>query len=184
VYKGNLDEVRGIINTKDLVPYIDEAENFDWRPLMRQPYFVPESKLIEDLLKDFQLKHIHFAIVVDEFGGTSGIVTMEDIMEEVIGDIHDEFDEEESGNRKLDDHNYIFEGKTMIHDMCKTMRLPMDMFDKVRGESESVGGLILELAGEFPRVNEVIQSRDFSFTVLEAANNRIQSVKVTVNTKE
>jgi CBS domain containing-hemolysin-like protein len=184
VYKGSLDEVSGIINTKDLIPYIDEADDFDWRPLMRQPYFVPESKLIEDLLKDFQSKHIHFAVVVDEFGGTSGIVTMEDIMEEVIGDIHDEFDEEETGSRKLDDNNYIFEGKTMIHDMCKTMRLPMDTFDKVRGESESVGGLVLELAGEFPAVNEFIKSGDFGFTVLEASNNRIQSVKVTVNPKE
>ncbi len=184
VYKGNLDEVTGIINTKDLVPFIDEAENFDWRPLMRQPYFVPESKLIEDLLKDFQLKHIHFAIVVDEFGGTSGIVTMEDIMEEVIGDIHDEFDEEESDNRKIDDNNYIFEGRTMIHDLCKTMRLPIDTFDKVRGESESVGGLVLELAGEFPKVNDEVKSNDFIFTVLEASNNRILSVKVTVKPKE
>lgn len=184
VYKGNLDEVTGIINTKDLVPFIDEAENFDWHPLMRQPYFVPESKLIEDLLKDFQLKHIHFAIVVDEFGGTSGIVTMEDIMEEVIGDIHDEFDEEESDNHKIDDNNYIFEGRTMIHDLCKTMRLPIDTFDKVRGESESVGGLVLELAGEFPKVNDEIKSNDFIFTVLETSNNRILSVKVTVKSKE
>jgi CBS domain containing-hemolysin-like protein len=184
VYKGSLDEVAGIINTKDLIPYIDEAESFDWRPLMRQPYFVPESKLIEDLLKDFQTKHIHFAIVVDEFGGTSGIVTMEDIMEEVIGDIHDEFDEEENSNSKLDDNTYVFEGKTMIHDMCKTMRLAMDTFDKVRGESESVGGLVLELAGQFPAVNDSIKSGDFSFTVLEVSNNRILSVKVIVNPKE
>ena len=113
--------------------------------------------------------------MVDEFGGTSGIVTMEDIMEEVIGDIRDEFDEEESGNKKVDDNNYIFEGKTMIHDMCKMMRLPMDTFDKVKGESESVGGLVLELAGEFPQVNDVINSGDFDFTVLEVNNNRIQA---------
>jgi CBS domain containing-hemolysin-like protein len=121
---------------------------------------------------------------VDEFGGTSGIVTMEDILEEVIGDIHDEFDEEESANRKLDDNNYIFEGKTMIHDLCKTMRLPVDTFDRVKGESESVGGLVLELAGEFPKVNEEIKSGDFIFTVLEVSNNRILSVKVTVKSKE
>ena len=150
--KSILDEVTGIINTKDLIPFVDEEENFDWHSLMRQPYFVPESKLIEDLLKDFQSRKIHFAIVVDEFGGTSGIVTMEDILEEVIGEIRDEFDEEESGNRKLDDNNYIFEGKTMIHDICRMMRLPMDTFDKVKGDSESVGGLVLELAGEFPKV--------------------------------
>lgn len=180
VYKNSLDEVTGIINTKDLIPYLHESENFDWHPLMRQPYFVPELKLIEDLLKDFQQKRIHFAVVVDEFGGTSGIVTMEDILEEVIGEIKDEFDEEESGNRKLDDNNYLFEGKTIIHDMCRTMRLPIDTFDKVRGESESLAGLVLELAGEFPAVNAVVSSGNFEFTVLQAENNRIQQVKVTI----
>ena len=184
VYKGNLDEIAGIINTKDLIPFLNEDENFDWHALLRQPYFVPESKLIEDLLKDFQSRHIHFAIVVDEFGGTSGIVTMEDILEEVIGEIRDEFDEEESGNRKLDDNNYIFEGKTMIHDLCRIMQLPMDTFDKVKDESESVGGLVLELAGEFPQLNEEIISGDFTFTVTEIENNRIKSVKVTMNFKE
>ena len=184
VYKGSLDEVAGIINTKDLIPYLNEEGNYDWHPLMRQPYFVPEPKLIEDLLKDFQQKHIHFAVVVDEFGGTSGIVTMEDILEEVIGEIKDEFDEEETGNRKLDNNNYIFEGKTMIHDMCKIMQLPMDTFDKVRGESESLAGLVLELAGKFPAVNSVTPCGDFDFIVLHADNNRIQQVKVTINPKE
>ncbi len=183
VYKGNLDEVAGIINTKDLIPFLQDSDQFDWHALMRQPYFVPESKLISDLLRDFQSRRVHFAVVVDEFGGTSGIVTMEDIMEEVIGDIRDEFDEEESQNKKLDESNYIFEGKTMIHDMCKTMRLPMDTFDKVRGESESVGGLVLERAGEFPQVNDVISVGDFDFTVLETGNNRLRLVKVSVNKK-
>ena len=183
VYKGNLDEVAGIINTKDLIPFLQEADDFDWHPLMRQPYFVPESKLISDLLRDFQARRVHFAVVVDEFGGTSGIVTMEDIMEEVIGDIRDEFDVEESQNKKIDDYNFIFEGKTMIHDMCKMMRLPMDTFDKVRGESESVGGLVLERAGEFPKVNDMITVGDFEFTVLESGNNRLRLVKVTVNKK-
>ena len=150
---------------------------------MRQPYFVPESKLITDLLRDFQTKRVHFAVVVDEFGGTSGIVTMEDIMEEVIGEIRDEYDEEVSHNRKLDDNNYIFEGKTMIHDMCKAMRLSVNTFDKIRGESESVGGLVLELAGEFPKLNDVINSGDFDFTVLELESNRLKMVKVTVNKK-
>ncbi len=180
VYKGNLDEVIGIINTKDLIPFVDEADHFDWHALMRQPYFVPESKLIEDLLKDFQSRKIHFAVVVDEFGGTSGIVTMEDILEEVIGEIRDEFDEEESGNRKLDENNYIFEGKTMIHDMCRMMKLPTDTFDKVKGDSESAGGLVLELAGEFPQVNAEVVSGDFLFTVIETENNRVKSVKVTI----
>lgn len=184
VYRKSLDDIAGIINTKDLLAFLHESDQFDWHPLMRQPYFVPESRPIEDLLKDFQQKKIHFAIVVDEFGGTSGIVTMEDILEEVIGDIKDEFDDEESGNRRLDNNNYLFEGKTMIHDMCKTMRLPMDTFDVVRGESESVGGLVLELAGEFPEVNTVIKTGYFDFTVMETEHNRIGMVKVTVNTPE
>lgn len=183
VYKGSLDEVVGIINTKDLLPFLNEGSGFDWKPLMRQPYFVPESKLIADLMRDFQSKHVHFAIVVDEFGGTSGIVTMEDIMEEVIGDIRDEFDEEESRDKKIDDNTYIFEGKTMIHDLCKTMDLPIDTFDTVKGESESVGGLVLELAGEFPKVDDIINAGDFNFTVLEVDKNRILLVKVTVNPK-
>jgi putative hemolysin len=180
VYKSSLDEVAGVINTKDILPYLEENENFDWHILMRPPYFVPEPKLIEDLLKDFQQKRIHFAVVVDEFGGTSGIVTMEDILEEVIGEIKDEFDEEESGNKKLDDNNYLFEGKTMIHDMCKVMRLPMDTFDSVKGESDSLAGLVLELAGEFPAINAVVSIGDFDFSVLQADNNRILQVKVTI----
>jgi putative hemolysin len=191
VYKGSLDEVVGIINTKDLIPFLGETENlpagqtgFDWHHLMRQPYFVPELKLIEDLLKDFQQKRIHFAVVVDEFGGTSGIVTMEDVLEEIIGDIKDEFDEEESGNRKLDDYNYIFEGKTMIHDMCKTMRLPIGTFGQVKGDSESLGGLVLEVAGEFPDVNSIVPCGDFDFTILQTDNNRIQLVKVTIKPKQ
>ena len=181
VYRASLDDVAGIIHTKDLLPYLDQQSSFDWHTLIRHPYFVPESKLIEDLLRDFQLKRIHFAVVVDEFGGTSGIVTMEDILEEVIGEIKDEFDEEESGNNKLDDKNYLFDGKTMIHDMCKIMRLPMDTFDNVRGESESLAGLVLELAGEFPTTNTVVSSGDFDFTVMETENNRIRQVKVSIS---
>lgn len=184
MYKNSLDEVAGIINTKDLIPYLDETDDFDWHKLMRQPYFVPDSKLIEDLLREFQQKRTHFAVVVDEFGGTKGIVTMEDILEEVIGDIKDEFDEEESGNRKIDDTTWLFEGKTMIHDLCKAMKLPMDTFDTVKGESESLGGLVLELAGEIPALNTVITAGDFEFTVLQADNNRIQQVKVTVKAAE
>jgi len=183
VYKESLDEIAGILNTKDLIPYIYEAEEFDWHALMRQPYFVPEPKLIEDLLKDFQQKRIHFAVVVDEFGGTSGIVTMEDILEEVIGEIKDEFDEEENVSRKIDDFTYLFEGKKMIQDPVKTMKLPMDTFDGVKDESESLAGLVLELAGEFPAVNAVIPCGDFLFTVLQADNNRIQQVKVDIKPK-
>jgi putative hemolysin len=184
VYKTSMDELVGIINTKDLIPFLNEADNFDWHPLLRQPYFVPESKPIEDLLKDFQSRHIHFAVVVDEFGGTSGIVTMEDILEEVIGEIRDEFDEEEVGDRKLDENNYIFEGKTMLHDICKVMQLPMDTFDEIKGESESIGGLILELAGEFPKVNAEVASGDFLFTVMEVESNRVKLVKITMKSGE
>ncbi len=187
VYKVNLDEVIGVINTKDLLAYINIEDNysadqdrFDWHILMRQPYFVPETKLIEDLLKEFQEKRTHFAIVVDEFGGTSGIVTMEDILEEIVGEIRDEFDEEELVLKKLDDYNYLFDGKTMIHEACKAMQLPQDTFDTVRGESETLAGLILELAGEFPLKNTVIPCGDFDFTVLEVYKNRIMQIKVNI----
>ncbi|MFT3826727.1 MAG: gliding motility-associated protein GldE [Chitinophagaceae bacterium] len=181
VYKDNLDNIVGIINTKDLIPHLNEPDTFDWRALLRSPYFVHEQKFIEDLLKEFQARHTHFAVVVDEFGGTSGIVTMEDILEEVIGEIKDEFDDEESDNKKLDDANYIFEGSIMIRDACEIMSLPVDTFDDVKGESDSLAGLILELAGEIPKVNDVITAGDFQFTVLELERTRIRKVKVTIN---
>jgi CBS domain containing-hemolysin-like protein len=180
VYKNNLDEIVGVINTKDLLPFLKE-NTFDWNTLIRPPLFVPESKLIKDLLKEFQTKRIHFAIVVDEFGGTSGIVTMEDILEEIIGDIRDEFDEEETAVQKVDDHTYIADAKIMVHELCRVMRLPADTFDEVKGESDSLGGLVLEIAGAFPDVNETVSSGDFDFTVLETLKNRITSVKVTIN---
>jgi putative hemolysin len=180
VYKETLDTITGIINTKDIIPHLNEDGSFDWHRLIRPPYFVPETKAIEDLLKEFQLKRIHFAIVVDEFGGTSGIVTMEDILEEVIGDIRDEFDEEENSNKKLDERNYIFDGKTMIHDACKQMKLPVSTFDAVKGESDSLAGLVLELAGEFPAISTIVSCGDFDFTVLQTEKNRIQQVQVTI----
>jgi putative hemolysin len=180
VYIEDLDEVEGIIHTKDVLPYLNSPDDFDWHPLMRKPYFVHENKLINDLLKEFQSTRIHFAIVVDEFGGTSGIVTLEDILEEVIGDIKDEFDEEEAGFKKIDDNNYVFDGLTSIADVCKFMELPIDTFDGVKGESESVAGLVLEIAGEFPKQNEVINSGDFDFTVLEIVKNRLQKIKITI----
>jgi putative hemolysin len=180
VYKSSLDDIVGIVHTKDFMPHI-ELEDYDWHLLIRPPYFVHEQKLIEDLLKEFQLKHIHFAIVVDEFGGTSGIVTLEDILEEIIGEIKDEFDEEDTDNKKLDEHNYVFEGRTMINDVCKMLGLSVDTFDKVRGESDSIGGLLLEIAGDFPAKNEVITYGEYIFTVLEVANNRVQKIKVELN---
>ncbi len=180
VYKSNLDEIAGMLHTKDLLPYLHELPDFDWHALMRIPYFVHEQKLIEDLLQEFRTKRIHFAIVVDEFGGTSGIVTLEDIMEEIIGDIKDEFDDEESGNKKIDDFNYIFEGKTMINDVCKAMNLSADTFEEVRGESDSLAGLVLEIAGEFPQVNETLENSGFIFIPLEINKNRIDKVKVII----
>jgi putative hemolysin len=183
VYKSSMDDIVGILNTKDLLPYLNE-QDFDWHALIRPPFFVPESKLIKDLLKEFQARRIHFAIVVDEFGGTSGIVTMEDILEEIIGDIRDEFDEEENAVRPVDDNTYIVDGKIMLHDMCRALRLPLDTFDKVKGESDSLAGLVLELAGEFPAVNETVTTGDFKFTVLEVVKNRINTVKVTIESEE
>lgn len=180
VYKEDLDNVVGMIHTKDLIPYINENDDFNWHTLMRQPYFVHEQKFIEDLLKEFQSKRIHFAMVVDEFGGTSGIVTLEDILEEVIGEIKDEFDEEEADYKKIDDFNYIFEGRTMINDVCKAMGLNSDTFDQVKGESDSLAGLVLELAGEIPQPMQVVNAGDFEFTVLDVQKNRIQKVKVTI----
>lgn len=180
VFKKNLDEIAGMIHTKDVLPFLNEPDDFNWHNLMRPPYFVHEQKLIEDLLKEFQSKRIHFAIVVDEFGGTSGIVTLEDILEEIIGDIKDEFDDEESGNKKIDDSTYIFEGRTMINDVCKLMDLPPETFDDVRGDSDSLAGLILELGGYIPQVNDVITCGDFEFTIVEAHRNRINKVKVAI----
>ncbi|MGN7784656.1 gliding motility-associated protein GldE [Niabella sp. 22666] len=179
VYKGDLDEIEGILNTKDLIPHLYE-ENFDWHSVIRPPYFVPDSKLIEDLLLEFQKKRMHFAVVVDEFGGTSGIITMEDIQEEVIGDIKDEFDVEEIDNKKIDDHTYIFEGSTMLRDVCKVLQLPVNTFDEVRGDNESLGGLINEISGELPKEGDIVSSGDFEFTVLEVERNRVKKARVVI----
>jgi gliding motility-associated protein GldE len=180
VYKSSLDELAGTIQSRDLIGSLGEADLFDWHPFIRPIYFVHEHKLIEDLLQEFQQKKLHFAVVVDEFGGTSGIVTLEDILEEVIGDIRDEFDEEEPGNGRLDDGSYLFEGRTMLHDVCKTMHLAVDTFDKVKGESDSLAGLILEISGDIPKVNDIIPCGDFEFTVLDADSSRIKKVKVAI----
>ena len=180
VYRNSLDEVVGILHTKDILPHLNQPADYDWHSLMRQPYFVHEQKLIEDLLQEFRNRRMHFAVVVDEFGGTSGIVTLEDVMEEIIGEIKDEFDDEESSNKKIDDFNYIFEGKTMINDVCKAMNLPVDTFDTIRDDSDSLAGLVLEIAGEFPQVNEEVVNGDFTFIPLEISRNRIDKVKVII----
>ena len=182
VFETNPDEIKGILQTKDLLPHLNEKDDFNWQQLMHTALFVPEQKLIEDLLKEFQTKRIHIAIVVDEFGGTSGLVTLEDILEEIIGEIKDEFDEDETVNKKIDDHNYQFEGKTMIHDVCRMMNIPANVFDERKGESESLAGLVLEIAERLPKVNDVIESNGFAFTILDVGENRIKKVKVTIRT--
>ncbi|CAN5270732.1 gliding motility-associated protein GldE [soil metagenome] len=181
VFKNNLDEIVGILHTKDLLPYLIESSNFDWHDLIRSVFYVHEQKLIEDLLQEFRTKRMHFAVVVDEFGGTSGIVTLEDIMEEIIGEIQDEFDDEQSVNKKIDDFTYIFEGKTMINDVCKVLGLPVETFDKWRGESDSVGGLVLEIAGNFPQPNDEFIIDQYTFIPIAISRNRIEKIKILIN---
>jgi gliding motility-associated protein GldE len=183
VYKSSLDELAGMVHSKDLIAWLGQPDDFDWHYLLRPAFFVHEHKLIEDLLQEFQQKRIHFAVVVDEFGGTSGIVTLEDILEEIIGDIRDEFDEEETGTRRLEDGSYIFEGRTMLNDVCKTMNISVDTFDKVKGESDSLAGLILEISGDIPKINDIVPCGDFEFTILDADSSRIKKVKVTIHPK-
>lgn len=180
VYKGSMDNIVGMIHVKDIILYLNESAEFKWHTLLRTPYFVHEQKYAEDLLQEFQSKRIHFAVVVDEFGGTSGIVTLEDILEEIIGDIRDEFDEEETGNKKIDDSTYMFEGRTMLNDVCKMMDISLDTFDDVKGESDSLAGLILEQAGEIPKANDLVKIGDFEFLIQEVDLNRIRKVKVSV----
>jgi putative hemolysin len=182
VYQNTLDELKGMVYTKDLLPFLNEADNFNWQTLIKPCVFVHEQRLIEDLLQEFRQKHIHIAAVVDEFGGTSGIVTLEDILEEVIGEIKDEFDDEEIIENKIDENNYQFDGKIMINDLCKKMNVPIDTFESVRGDSDSLGGLVLELAEEIPAENQIILCGDFEFTVVEIEKNRIKKVKVLIKT--
>ncbi len=180
VYKETLDKVAGIIHTKDFLPFLD-LDDYNWHTLIRPAYFVHEGKLIEDLLKEFQQKRIHFAMVVDEFGGTSGIITLEDIMEEIIGDIRDEFDEDDLNYKKIDNNTYIFEGKMLINDVCRIIGEPSDTFDACKGESDSLAGLILEIRGRFAAVNESVRFEQYEFTVMALDKMRIQRVKLTIH---
>ncbi len=180
VFKEDLDSIVGMIHTKDVLPHINEPIDFKWESLIRPAFFVHEQKMIEDLLKEFQLKRIHFAIVVDEFGGTSGIITLEDILEEIVGDIKDEFDEEEAMIKKIDDFHYMVEGKTTIIDLCNFIDLSTSFFDLVKGESDTVAGLFLELAGEFPTLQQVVKFKQFSFTVMEIQKNRIHKIQLII----
>lgn len=181
IYKENLDTVVGVLYSKDLLPHIDKKD-FKWTSLLRQPYFVPENKKLDDLLKEFQEKKIHLAIVVDEYGGTSGIVSLEDIIEQIVGDISDEFDDEDLIYSKLDDNNYIFEGKTNLQEFYKAIDLDDEtIFENAKGESETLAGLLLEISGRFPKKGEVIHFDSFKFTIEALDKKRIKQIKVTLN---
>ena len=181
VFNEDLDTIVGMIHTKDVLPHLNEEPSFNWAALVRPAFFVHEQKMIEDLLHEFQLKRIHFAIVVDEFGGTSGIITLEDILEEIVGDIKDEFDEEESTIKKIDEFHYLIEGKTSIIDLCNYINISTNYFDKVKGESDTVAGLFLELAGVFPILQQVVKYNQFSFTVIEIKKNRIHKLQLIIS---
>jgi putative hemolysin len=180
VYAGTFDDVRGILFVKDLLPHHQKGDSFRWQTLIRPPYFIPETKKINDLLKEFQTQKIHLAIVVDEYGGTTGIVTMEDILEEIVGDITDEFDLEELYFSKLDDSNYIFEGKTPLNDFFKILDIDPGVFDDIRGEAETLAGLILEYEGEIPEKNKKIIYRQFEFKIESVDNRRIKQIRLSI----
>ena len=184
VYQDNKDNIRGVLYIKDLLPHLSKPANFRWQSLIRPSYFVPETKKIDDLLREFQENKVHIAIVVDEFGGTSGIVTLEDILEEIVGEINDEYDEEEHNYTKLDANSYIFEGKTLLNDFSKILNLPDDEFDDVEGDADSLAGLLLEIKGDFPAVHEILKYKRYTFEVLEIDERRISKVKVIIGCED
>ena len=181
VYQGDSDHVRGILYIKDLLPHLSKGSSFRWQTLIRPPYFVPETKKIDDLLREFQENKVHIAIVVDEFGGTSGIVTLEDVLEEIVGEINDEYDEDEKSYQRVNSNTFIFEGKTLLSDFYKILKVDDDIFEEVEGDADTIAGLLLEIKGEFPRLREKIDYRDFTFEILEMEERRISKVKVVVH---
>ncbi|MEQ8362275.1 MAG: gliding motility-associated protein GldE [Cyclobacteriaceae bacterium] len=181
VYKETIDKIEGVLYIKDLLPFLDEDEKFKWQKLIRPGLFVPETKKLDSLLKDFQNKRVHMAVVVDEYGGTSGVITLEDLIEEIIGDINDEFDEEDASFVKIDENTFVFEGKTSLHDFCKTIDVESNIFDTVKGESESLGGLILEINSAMPKVADQITFDRFVFTIVSVDKRRIKRVRVLIN---
>ncbi len=183
VYNETPDTITGILYIKDLLPFLSESTDFNWEKLVRPPFFVPENKPINDLMQEFQEKKIHMAVVVDEYGGTSGIITLEDIIEEIVGEINDEFDNEAENNffSRIDDRNYVFEGKTSINDMCRVLGIDDRIFDEAKGESESLAGLILELTGKIPSVGETVHFKEFVFRIESVDKRRIKKVKITTS---
>ena len=184
-YDDSLDNVKGVLYIKDLLPYLDEKPDFHWASLIRSPYFVPENKKINDLLEEFQTKKIHLAVVVDEYGGTCGIVSLEDILEEIVGEISDESDfDEEKDYVKLDSNTYLFEGKTLLNDFVKVFEEADDLFDEVRGEAETLAGLLLEIKGDFLHKGEELVCGNFIFKVDSIEKRRIKKIKVTIQHKD
>ena len=181
VYQDNTDNIRGILYIKDLLPHLTKSSNFRWQSLIRPPYFVPETKKIDDLLREFQENKVHIAIVVDEFGGTSGIVTLEDILEEIVGEINDEYDEEEKFYSKLNYNTFIFEGKTLLTDLCRILNADDEEFEEVEGDADTLAGLLLEIKGDFPSIHEKIDYTNYTFEVMNVEERRISKIKVTVH---
>lgn len=179
-YNETIDKIEGILYIKDLISHIDKDEDFSWQALLRPGFFVPENKKVDALLKDFQEQRVHMAIIVDEYGGTSGLITMEDIIEEIVGEINDEFDDEDVAYNKLDKSTYIFEGKTTINDFCKIVGAESSLFDVVKGESESLGGLLLEINSKMPRAGEKIEFEHFLFTIVAVDARRIKRIRVLI----
>jgi gliding motility-associated protein GldE len=181
VFSESFDNVKGILYAKDVLPYMKNPDSFKWQSLLRPPYFVPETKKINDLLKEFQVKKIHMAVVIDEYGGTSGIVTLEDILEEIVGEITDESDEDEVLYTKIDEKTFLFKGKILLNDFFRVLGYGDDPFEDVRGESETLAGLILELTGEIPEKNQTVKYRNFSFMIESADRRRIKEIRVEIN---
>ena len=180
IFNETIDKIEGILYIKDLIAHIEKDDDFAWQELLRPGYFVPENKKVDSLLKDFQEQRVHMAIVVDEYGGTSGLITMEDIIEEIVGEINDEYDDEEIAFNKLDQSTYIFEGKTSLNDFCKVIGIEPSVFDEVKGESESLGGLLLEISNKLPRAGEKIEFNQFLFTIVAVDLRRIKRVRVLI----
>ena len=180
VYKDNIDNIQGILYVKDLLPYI-ERKQFDWTTLLREPFFVPENKKLDDLMAEFQEKKVHLAVVVDEYGGTSGLISLEDIIEEIVGDISDEFDDEDLKYSKLDDNNYVFEGKTALKDFYKIVKIQDEnMFEENKGEAETIAGFVLEISRDFPKLNSKINFENYVFTIEALDKKRIKLMKFTI----
>lgn len=181
IYQDNDDNIRGVLYIKDLLPHLSKGPTFRWQSLIRPPYFVPETKKIDDLLHEFQDNKVHIAIVVDEYGGTSGLVTMEDILEEIVGEINDEYDDDDNSYSKLNYNTYIFEGKTLLSDFCKILQIDVDEFSDVEGDADTLAGLLLEIKGDFLSIHEVVEYKNYTFEVVGVEGRRISRVKVTVS---